>query len=81
MLCILLYPLTGTQLNKVIKQARSGDSGKVKTQILDHLPTIEDVPKVDHNLAKQDRGFKQLATARLLCPASLRHEFDKEPEL
>ena len=46
--CLLIY----IQLSKVIKQARSDDSGKVKIHIIDSLPTIEGVPTIDHKLPK-----------------------------
>ena len=76
LMCLLIY----IQLSKVIKQARSDDSGKVKIHIIDSLPTIEGVPTIDHKLPKHHRGFRQIATARLLCPASLRDAFDEDPE-
>lgn len=63
-----------------MKQARSDDSTKVKALILKHLPKVKDVPNVEDELPKHKRGFNHIATARLLCPASLRTHFDRSPQ-
>lgn len=63
-----------------MKQARSDDSTKVKALILKHLPKVKDVPNVEDELPKHKRGFNNIATARLLCPASLRAHFDRSPQ-
>ena len=68
------------QLEKVIKQCRSDDAGKVKAMILKLIPNVNDIPAIDNDLSKHCRGFHHLATARLLCPASLRNHFDKGPK-
>ena len=68
------------QLEKVIKQCRSDDAGKVKAMILKLIPNVNDIPAIDDDLLKHCRGFHHLATARLLCPASLRNHFDKGPK-
>ena len=68
------------QLEKIIKQARSDDGGKVKGMILKLIPKVKDIPAIDDDLPKHGRGFHHLATARLLCPASLRNHFDKGPK-
>ena len=68
------------QLEKVIKQCRSDDAGKVKAMILKLIPNVNNIPAIDNDLSKHCCGFHHLATARLLCPASLRNHFDKGPK-
>ena len=69
-----------TQLEKVIKQSQLDDGGKVKGIILKLIPNVKDIPAIDDDLPKHRRGFHHLATARLLCPASLRTHFDRSPQ-
>lgn len=45
------------QLEKVIKQCRSDDAGKVKAMILKLIPNVNDIPAIDDDLLKHCRGF------------------------
>ncbi|KAH9922412.1 uncharacterized protein B0H18DRAFT_1120969 [Fomitopsis serialis] len=62
-------------------KARTDDVQKVKDSCLKYLPELgrSDIQNPPDNLAKELRGFENLATGRLLTPRSMRDVFDDNP--
>lgn len=67
-------------MEKHIKQARSDDSGNVKTNILRFITPKPEYPSLRSDLPKVDRGFYHLVIGRLLCPVALLDHFDRGPQ-
>ena len=53
------------QLEKVIKQCRSDDAGKVKAKILKLIPNVNDIPAIDNDL----KALSRLPPSRHCPPA------------
>lgn len=61
-------------MSAVTGKSRSDDVGRVKKAIVELAKLPGDL--VD----KRKRGFKDNATARLLCPMTLLEDFDLDPD-
>ncbi|KAH9912559.1 uncharacterized protein B0H18DRAFT_1053302, partial [Fomitopsis serialis] len=66
---------------KHLKQARSDDSTKVKNSVLTFIPkNLDNVPNIEQDHEKHQRGFRHLATGRLLTPAAIQWKFNADPQ-
>ncbi|PCH34937.1 hypothetical protein WOLCODRAFT_86262, partial [Wolfiporia cocos MD-104 SS10] len=61
--------------------ARGDDISKIKRYCLQYLPNLrrEDIPTIDTDTEKLQRGFYHPATGRVLIPRCLRDDFDADP--
>ncbi|KZT63845.1 hypothetical protein DAEQUDRAFT_86188 [Daedalea quercina L-15889] len=66
-------------IDRACSSARTDDIGRLKTEVLLHLPRIEGIDAPAPKLKKEDRGWCCPATARMLCPRTERDEFDADP--
>ncbi|OBZ70932.1 hypothetical protein A0H81_09348 [Grifola frondosa] len=77
--------LLGHFLDAHARSARSDDVGALRYDAMSYIEEVK-LPNGMHiryraGRDKTSRGFKDLATARLLTPRRMRHEFDADPEL
>ena len=86
----VLLSLNSTKISEAANSARADDTGKLKFSILNYI--YEDLKvgskfKNHHgfetllpNDPKDDRGFRHLDTADLLCPLRLNEEFEADQQ-
>ena len=66
------------QLEQAGNKGRSDDCGSLRDNAISYIPRIASVPPLEPRTGKDKRGFHHPSTARLLCPQSLREEFDND---
>ncbi len=64
------------QIDKVACRARGDDLSRLRHRVI----AIFAPDAVDRLRIKSQRGFKDVVTARMLCPVSKLKEFDQDPE-
>ncbi|KAI0288389.1 hypothetical protein BC826DRAFT_971634 [Russula brevipes] len=67
-------------LDSAAKKGRIDDCSSLRENRLKYIPRHEKYPEVVFGTKKGDRGFYHLTTACLLCPRSLREQFDQAPD-
>jgi hypothetical protein len=67
-------------LDQAASKGRSDDCGTLREAAIGYIPPVEGIPTLDRKANKELRGFCHHATARMLCPRSMRDEFDKDWE-
>ncbi|TFY51238.1 hypothetical protein EVJ58_g10673 [Rhodofomes roseus] len=77
------YPGDVASISNFIDRARSAartdDISRLKYEALVHLPLVEGIDPPGPKLSKTSRGWHCPATARMLCPRTMRDEFDADP--
>lgn len=67
-------------MDQAASKGRSDDCGTLREAAIGYIPPVEGIPDLDRKANKELRGFCHHATARMLCPRSMRDEFDKDWE-
>lgn len=66
------------KLDQIGTKGRSDDCGSLRENGIKYIPDIAGIAPLQPRTKKDQRGFTHHSTARLLCPRSLRDDFDKD---